>query len=571
MEKFQSKRVVESYIESVLNGKRIAGKHQKYAVQRYIEDIGSGYSRGLYFDEKSADRACNFFPVFCEHTLGAQFAGKPLILEPWQAFCTWNIFGWRRQETSLRRFRRAYITVAAKAGKTTWMGGVALLLAIADMPMEAGPHVFICSTKLDQSRLLYDETVKFVEKKTELMKSCKIYRAPHRIEFPSIHGKICPIALGPKIDGINAHAVIRDELHAFTEYHREGCDKLLSRMDARSQPLMVDITTAGSDKSNLWREEDGHASRVVESVVSGQVIDDSYFAFIARMDHGDDPFDEKSWHKANPSLGVTVQVSTVRDEANRARIDPIAKNKFLRYKCNVEVTDSNVAILPEQWALGNSPVSHVLWDEGYGGVDLARTRDFAAISAVFPIRDDSGKAVKWELMSRSWVARNGATPIDQEPFRSFIAQGKLSVIEGDRIVYDELEEEILRWAEVYNVKQWAFDPNRAAETMDRLWKTGLINPPFEFWQKAHKYNEPCVRFVDEVAKGNVRHGNDPVLTYQATNLEYITDTEGLVRPNKKNVRQKIDGMVATLMAFSECLFAEKQGPSFYDSNELESA
>jgi phage terminase large subunit-like protein len=506
--------------------------------------------------------------VFCEHTLGAQFADKPLILEPWQAFCTWNIFGWRRQETGLRRFRRAYITVAAKAGKTTWMGGMALLLAIADIPAEAGPHVFIVSTKLEQSRLLYDETVKFIEKKTDITKACRVYRAPHRIEFPSIHGLIKPIALGPKIDGINAHAIIRDELHAFTETHREGCEKLPSRMDARQQPLMVDITTAGNDKSQLWRDEDGYASRVVESAVSGQVVDDSYFAFIARMDVGDDPFAESSWRKANPSLGVTVPLSVIQEEATRARIDPTAKNKFLRYKCNVEVSASNVAILPEQWAMGNSPVSHVTWEEGYGGVDLARTRDWAAIAACFPIRNEEGKAVRWELLSRTWIAGNGQTRVDQEPFRSWIRDGKIGVIEGDRIVYDELEAEILRWAAVYSVKKWAFDPNRAAETMNRLWQTGEIDEPFPFIQGTRKYNEPCIRFVDEVSRGNVLHGNDPVLTWQAGNLQFYTDHEGLVKPDKRNERSKIDALVAALMAFSECLFAEREnskGPWFITS------
>lgn len=558
IEKYQSRKVVESYCESVLNGKRIAGKHQKYAVQRYLEDIGSGYARGLYFDEAAADYACNFFPVFCTHTIGAQFAGKPLTLEPWQAFCVWNLFGWRRQETSLRRFKRAYITVAAKAGKSTFAAGLALMLAIADRPAEPGAQVFICSTKLEQARIVYDEVVKFVELNPELDGFYTIYRAPPpRIMFDQIHSRISTIAIGGKLDGINAHGIIRDELHAFTESHREGCEKLSSRMLARQQPLMVDITTAGSDKSLLWREEDDYASRVAESAISGDIVDDSYFSFICRMDTTDDPYEETSWHKANPSLGVTIPVATIAEEANRAQQDATKRHEFLRYKCNVQVTSTIAAIQPEEWAVGDKPLTKGQWTEGFGGIDLARTRDLAAIGAVFPVRDENNNITHWDVATRCWIAKDGGTRIDREPFRSWILDGKLSVIEGDRIVFDELEQEIVRWSEIYNVVRWHFDPYRAAELMTRLNANhGIAVEPFQ--QRTTTFNEPCTRFVDELVQGRIHHGGDPVLSWQSGNLEWYIDSGGLVKPDKGQRETKIDAMVAVLMAFGGALFDSQQ-------------
>ena len=573
MNKFQSRKVIESYIESVLNGKRIAGKHQKYAVQRYTEDVGSGYSRGLYFDEKSADWACNFFPVFCRHTMGGQFANKPFTLEPWQAFCTWNIFGWRKQSDSLRRFKKAYITVAAKSGKSTWMGGMALLLALADCPMEPRAHIYICSSKMEQSRLVFDESTNFLSQPQNefLDNTYTIYKtSPRKIEFDN-GSKIAIVAVGAKLDGINAHAIIRDELHAFTESYREGCEKLSSRMLARQQPLMIDITTAGDDKATIWKEEDSYAARVVEAGALMQPLDDTYFSFIARMDEGDDPFSEQSWHKANPSLGVTVPVSTIAEEANRAKNDGTKRIEFLRYKCNVQTSASSVAILPEQWEKGSKPTCHAEWEPGYGGCDLARTRDLASISAMFPVRNNDGGIERYEVISKSWTcSQNEGIRLDREPFRSWIANGKLNVIEGDMILYEEIQEEIERWTNIYNVQQWAFDPHRAMEFITKLEAKGVNC--YKFFQSPGMYNEACEKLPELASQGKIVHGGDPVLAWQIGNLEYIKPKnrgDGLVMPNKRNAASKIDAACATLMAFQGCLFAENQALNFYDNNNVE--
>jgi len=544
----------------------VVGKYQRLAVERHLWDLETGEERGIYFDQDSAEIMCSMFGGW-QHTEGAQFAGKPLQLEPWQAFCIWSIFGWKRKSDGLRRFRRAYINVAAKAGKTTFMAALALLLAMADDPVEAGAQVYVVATTLNQSRILYDQAVKFVEGCEYTRDSSQIYKAPHRIEWPENHSIVRPIVVGPNLDGINAHAIIRDELHAFREVHREGCGKLPSRMAARQQPLMIDITTAGSDASLLWEEEHRMACWVAESVTTKTVCDDTYFPFICTIDDGDDPFNEAVWIKANPSLGVTVPYDYYLSQARRAKELPTALSEFIRYQCNVKSSASSRAIMPEAWERGNKLVQHTLWEEGRGGVDLSRTRDFTSISACFPIRDASGKTTRWETISKSWVCSGGRLRLDREPFRTWIYEGRLGVIEGDLILYDEIEEEIVKWSEVYNVVQWAFDPNRAAELMNRLQARGI--EVFPFTQTANKYNEPCERFQDECLAGNIIHGGDPVLAWQIGNLEYATGANGLVMPNKKNIASKIDAAVALIMAFQGCLFAEKQAVSFYDSNPLE--
>lgn len=554
MEEYNAKEIVEKYCSDVLSGHRVAGKYQIYAVQRYLKDLETASEKGFYFDEETANYACNFSRCF-PHTKGAQFAGKPVVLEPWQVFIMWNLFGWKHKETGLRRFRRAYINVAAKAGKTTFMAAVALLLAMSDEPIEAGAEVYVVAPTHRQSMILYGQSVEFVEAVEYLKKRADIYKGDHKILWGPSNARISPVVIGPNLDGINAHAIIRDELHALRETHRDGCGKLPSRMAARQQPLMIDITTAGSDASLLWEEEHKLASTIVESVITNAGNDDSYFSFICSIDEGDDHFDERVWQKANPSLGVTIPIEFYLQAAMRAKQLPTALSEFLRYQCNIKSSASSRAIMPEHWALGNEPIQHALWEEGRGGVDLSRTRDFTAISACFPIRNAEGKTIRWEVLSKSWVCSEGRLRLDREPFKTWIYEGKLHVIEGDRILYDEIEEEIVRWSEVYNINQWAFDPNRAAELMNRLKLRGIEVFPFN--QTANKYNEACERFQDECIAGNIRHGNDPVLTWQIGNLEYTVKENGLVMPNKKNIASKIDAACATLMAFQGCLFAER--------------
>lgn len=555
------KQVVADYVEGVLSGRIVACRPNYLAIRRYAHDLDHAKERGFYFDERIASRAVLSFPVLCKHTVGGQFANKPFILEPWQAFCTWNLFGWRRKENNLRRFRKGYVTVAAKSGKTTWFGGLALILALADIPAEQGPQIYIVSTKLDQSRILYDEAVKFSQQTDEIKSMTKVYKAPHRIEIPSCHGLIRPIALDSSMDGFNAHGIFIDELHAMREKHRDGREKLKSRTLARQQPLELIITTAGDERSLLWQEEDDYACRVVDSVITGNVIDDTYFAFIARLDHDDEPFDEANWIKANPSLGVTIPVQTIREEANRAKHDPVARNEFLRYKCNIKVSSSLRAIGPDDWMIGNRPLTIQPGAYGHGGIDLARTEDLAAVSMVFPVGD------KFEFKLRCFGCRgksNDKIDYSTEPFRTWLSQGLIDFSDGDSIDFNRIRDLILEWNEEYDIQTWTIDPAWAKQFGEDLQNNHGLTI-FSFKQSHFFYNEPCTLFCKYLKDGRIAHANEPVAEWNFANLTLNTNTAGLVMPDKKNRKQKIDGAVATLMAFSECLYAQKtqvEGPLY---------
>jgi phage terminase large subunit-like protein len=556
LDKPTPKQVVEEYIAGVLDGSVVAGKLVRYAVQRHVNDLKGAKERGYYFDEAVATRACRFFPECLVHSIG-EWDGQPFHLSPWQMFVVWCVFGWRETITGFRRFRKLYASVARKNGKTTLIAGMALLLMFADEPFEPAAELYVAATKEDQAKIMHREAVRMVQGSKALAKRATVRKVPASIQWTAKDSFFKPIGGDSNsTDGLNPHAVLEDELHAWGERHRGLKEKLATGGGARRQPLEIMITTAGDDRSQIWREEDDYAAKVVESVISGNDNNDKWFVFIARLDDGDDVWDEANWPKANPNYAISVKPQYIRDAADTAKAKPSETNQFIRYHTNRQVASSQREISPELWATGSRPLTVQAGASCHGGVDLARSDDWAAVSLCFPIYED-GQVVRWEVKSTAWTCRHGLFDISREPIRGYIHDGLLRVCDGNQIDFSEIEREIVKLSKEYDVKTWAFDPNRGKELMQRLQQEHGIQP-FEFTQAARFYNEPCVRLLAELKAGNFIHGNDPVLGWQAGNLYFHRDTEGLVKPDKSQRANKIDGMVATLMSFSECLFAEKQ-------------
>lgn len=549
------KQQVQAYIEGVLSGEIVAGKYVRLAVERHLLDLEHAWERGYKFDENIATRACCFSPMCCRHSVG-EWAGERLELSNWQSFCDWVLYGWRRIDNGLRRFRRAYETVARKNGKTTRGASRSLYAMFADEPFEPGAQIFVAATKEDQAKILYRDAVNMVKASPTLTKQARIRKAPPSITWERHDSFFRPLGSDSEgTDGLNPHMIVEDELHAWVERHRPLKEKLATGGGARRQPLELMITTAGDDRSELWKEEDEYAVRVLESVLTGNIIDDTYFAFIARIDEEDDPFDEACWAKANPNLGVSVKLDYLREAANRAKHKPSETNQFIRYHCNRAVAASTREITAEDWLKGSAALTIDGSAYGHGGLDVGRTNDWAAIAACFPIPD--GDKTRYEVKAKAWTVKHGEFPVDREPFRTWISKGLLEVCDGDQVDFMLVENEMVAWSEQYQLLSWAFDPANARLLADRLQNVHGLTV-FSFTQSHKHYNEPCTRFVEELRAGRVSHGNEPVLAWQAGNVMFNRNHEGLVKPDKTNRMNKIDGMVALFMAFSECLFAEKK-------------
>lgn len=573
-------------MDGVTSGRIVTGRLARLAVWRYLDDLEHAHERGYVFE---ADKAVEFlnFSMLCCHTQG-EWAGKPFIPEPWQAFCDWNLFGWRRADDGTRRFRKDYEAVARKNGKTTRCSPKCLYLSLMDNPIENGAQGYCVATKEDQAKLLFDEIKRSIDKSPAIKNYCQKFQK--RIVFPSTQSYMQVLGSdSDSQDGFNPHFIVRDELHAWRERHRGLKEKLDTGFGSRRQPLMITITTYGDDQSVIWIEEHDYAVKVLESVITGQVVDDTLFAYVAAIDSkeqscyrcqgpscvwcggtgtipADDPLDERCWIKANPNLGVSTKIDRLREAANEARHQPTKMNAFLRYHCNVQVTATEKAISADAWKACEGELSD--WstaDRIHGGFDLGRSNDMAgaAIMAMWRIEDDDGvEFTRYELRGHAWTCRGRHEDVQTPHVAALIARGFVSECDGDQVLFSDVEEWIVAQSGVHAVRTWAFDPDNAMQMGQRLENEHGLKV-FPLPQNPMRYNEPTrtlLRALTEVHTVNGQpmrafvHDGNPLLTWHFTNLVVRRNAKDQLMPDKGSSPQKIDAAVSGLMAMSECLF-----------------
>lgn len=568
------------------SGRIVTGRLARLAVWRYLDDLEHAEERGYEFRPKYAEEFLNFSELCC-HTQG-EWAGKPFLSEPWQKFIDWNLFGWREKATGYRRFRKTHEELARKQGKTTRCAPKCFYLSLMDNPLEEGGQGYCVATKEDQAKLLFDEVKRCRDKSPALRGYSDAFQ--RRIVFPSTQSYMQVLGSdSDSQDGFNPHFIVRDELHAWREKHRGLAEKLATGFGSRRQPLMITITTAGDDKSCIWLEDHNYAVRVLESVITGEIVDDSFFAYIAAIDHkehpcfrclgdgcpwcagtgmipADDPFDESIWIKANPNLGVSQKLERLREAANEAKHKPSSLNSFMRYHCNIQVTALDRLISSETWEQCRSPLSDWRYASRiHGGYDLGRTNDMAgaALVAVFPMTDDDGvEFERYEIRSQAWTCRDRDDEVKTEQVARWIREELLNECGGNQVLFTDVEDWIVEQSALHGVRTWAFDPNNAMQMGQRLQEShGLTIFPFP--QNAFRYNEPTrklerllmeVHEVDGKPVRAIAHDGDPVLAWMMTNLVVRVNSRDEWMPDKGSSPQKIDIAVAVLMALSECLF-----------------
>ena len=551
---------VAEYIQGVRSGEIVAGELVRLAVDRHVRDLKEAKDRGFHFDEMVATEALDLFPEIICHVEG-EWANQPLKLSPWQQFILWNVFGWRRRDGT-RRFRKAYISIARKNGKSLFASGLALFLLVADTPLEHGAQIYCAATKEDQARIVFRVAKRIAQMSSELKPLLQTFQ--RSITFPQTMGFIQPVGSDSNTqDGYNPHCIIRDELHAWQERHRGMAEVLATGGGARRQPLEITITTAGSDSSAVWKEEATYGQQVLQSANTGKIINDERSAFIATMDRGDDPFDPANWLKANPNLGVSVKVDYLASQANEAQHKPGSYNQFLRYHANMQTADSERWMKPDVWADCNAPLSDLHGRDCYGGLDIGTRDDLSAFCLVFPVEDHV------EILCFAWCCADGSRDTFVEPFSSYVRSGELVRTDGDTTDFAEIYRTIEELATQFQIRSVAYDPDNATECGQNLQERfGLEVEPF--FQSCRKFNEPVREFSKMVAERNVRHGKNGLLAWAVGNVVLKEDAAGLVMPDKRRGKShdKIDPAVAMLMAFSECKFFEREEASVYAEKDL---
>jgi phage terminase large subunit-like protein len=547
---------VQGYIDGVQSGDTTAGRLVRLAVRRHVTDLSASAAAVDYpfiFRSRYANEAIAFVEL-CPQSKG-KWAGELLKLQPWQKFILWCVFGWRRRDNMTRRFRKAFVSVARKNGKSTLCAALGLLLTMFDDPLEGGAEVYVVATKEDQARIIHEEAKRMVRRSLDLSREARVLTKA--ITVTRNDGTFRPLGSDSDQSGFNPHGVIKDELHAWRDRHRNLHDEMSTGGASRTQPLEVIITTAGDDTSNIWMEELEYATRVVESVETGDVVSDVLFSYIACLDADDDPYDETTWIKANPNLGVSVSEQYLKEQAAEAKAKPTAHNAFMRYHCNLKTTSHERAILPELWhACAVDDMMH--GDLAFGAVDLGRCDDWAAIAIV----SQSGDEVR--VWAESYTCEDRSRELATSEVAGWIDGGWLIEHAGNAVDFTAIEDRIVQISRGgTRIMNWAVDPTFAGQLGQRLVNVWGLEV-YEFAQTSRSYNEPIRQFLRRLKARQVRHGRNPCLDWQARNVTIRRDSRDLWMPDKGTGWQKIDAMVAVLMAYAGIVHHEQIGtPAIY--------
>lgn len=546
------------YAAEVVAGERVVGAWVRGACARHLRDLEEGEGRGLWFDELAARRALLFFERALRHSKG-EWAGQGVRLEPWQQFVVGALVGWKRQEGG-RRFRTAYVEVSRKNGKTLLAAGLGLFLLVADG--EPGAEVYSAATTREQARLSHGEAVRMVKQSPLLGRELRLFR--DNIHSETTFSKFEPLSADyGTLDGLNVHGAICDELHAWPR--RELWDVLETATSARRQPLMVAITTAGYDRQSLCWQLHEYAGKVVD----GLVDDDSFFGIVYGLDDGDSWEDEGSWWKANPNLGVSKSIDDMRRLAARAREMPAQLNAFLRLHLNVWTQGETRWMKPEVWAgcdLGKVDEATLGGRVCYGGLDLATTTDVAALVWVFPPERDGEPFV---ILPRFWVPEDGIllrSRNDRVPYATWERGGLITATPGNVIDYAFILEQVARDVGRFQVREIAFDRWGATALVTQMVERGW--QVVEFGQGFASMSAPMKELEKLVLSRHINHGGNPVLGWMADNVVAGADAAGNVKPDKGRSREKIDGVVALIMALDRAL-RNRVVRSVYEERGLE--
>jgi phage terminase large subunit-like protein len=540
---------VAKYCSDVLDGKITAGDIVRAAVLRYLEDSQREGDDDFpyYHDADKASAVIDFFPNVLRHSIG-DAAGTPFHLNDWQKFIIWNLFGWLRVEDETRRFRRAFISVARKNGKSTFAAGISIFMACLDFnPATRTPeevsNVFLSATKKDQADVIYGEIKRMMDQSPLLSSRGK--ERYSNIEFSHNQGTISKLGSDKPFHGLNPHMVCMDELHNWGKTHKDFYDSMLSGSGNRLQPLILSITTAGDDRSYIWMDEWKYANRVARR----EVKDEAFFGISYEIDKDDDPLEPKNWPKANPNLGVSVNQDYLEQQTREARESPMKLNFFTRFYGNRLVSAAEVVFDVLKWDKCEGELSD--WSEADAigaGVDLGARDDLAAFGfcARLPTGEtnDNGDPIwRYEFLTKSYIAEDTSRDLTKPPFVRWVHEGLIQV---EKYPIDALQDDLIEHCRRWRVESVAYDQYNAQPFAEALERKGIRT--FTMAQTTGHFNEPIQDLHGILADGRCTHDGNPMLRWCITNAVGVMDRSERVMLAKRDSADKIDPLVAMLMA-----------------------
>lgn len=534
-------QVAAQYADDVVGGVIPACLYVRQACQRFIDDL---VRDDIHLDHEKAETWCENLEKL-PHVKGRWAAkGELLKLSPWQVFCTVNIFGW--QKCGKRRFRDIYIEVPRKNGKTFWVAGMGVGLFTWDA--EHGAEVYCGATSELQAWEVFRPAKQICERLAKLRKTYSIeVNAKTMIRLPDL-SRFAPV-IGNPGDGASPSAAIADELHE----HKTSdlLDTFETGMGAREEPVLLQITTAGSDMGGPCYSKRAD----VINVLAGTIEDDTVFGIIYTLDE-DDPWDTlEAQVKANPNYGISVSADFLEGQLKQARRSPhkqaAYKTKHLNQWVGAKAAWMNM-LAYQACRRTDLNIDDFIGRECVIGVDLASKIDIASMAILFP--PDSTHS-KYAAFFKHYLPED--TVLESTRYQGFHAGGWLTTTPGNVTDYGYIEDELRALKSQFRIREVPFDPFQATQFSTRMLDEGF--PMIEVGATVKNFSEPMKKLEALILERQIQFDMDPVAMWAFGNVTARVDLKDNIFPNKEQPQNKIDPVVALIMAVSRTLDETRTG------------
>ncbi|WP_080833222.1 terminase large subunit [Cohnella massiliensis] len=489
------------------------------------------------------------------------FYGQPLTLLDWQHSLLWDVYG-TVNDQGYRQYRYAYLEMPKKNGKTTMIAGLSLYHLTCDPP---GGQIYCCAADREQAGLVYRAAVGMIEQEPELEGILKVTESKKEIKnlLTGTTLKVLSAEAYTK-HGINPTVVIFDELHA--QPTRDLWDVMtFGAGAARKEPLWWVITTAGDDpdRHSIGFEVHDRARKIL----SGELVDPTWYVRIYGIpdDYGMDPdkpeediYDEELWYRVNPSLGHTISIESVRQEAVAARNSAASEKLFRWLRLNQWISLKTVGWQPlSLWDKTNGKwgLSELVGKRCYVGLDLSSTTDITAACYLFPPQDDLSD---WRVIFDAWIPEDNMRERvrkDKVPYDRYVDQKFLLTTPGDVVDYDFVEARLLSMSKQYEVHTVGTDPWNSRMLSQRLMRGGM--DVVEIAQDM-KNMSPAMKLVEQLLKrGLMTHETNPLARWCWGNIAIAVDGNENIKPMKNKSKERIDLIVAMINAMATAMLFEE--------------
>ena len=525
--------------------------NNKKVVEYVNKETGEVETNTFIFDEEKAKRPVNFIERFCCHSKG-KWAGKPIKLELFQRAMIEAIYGFVNEETGLRKYKKVVLFIAKKNGKSTVASAIGLYGLTSDG--EGGAEIYSIAKVKDQAKITWQEAKHMRNKSPAL---CKRLRSTiSGIYYDAKDAVFSPLASETNsLDGKNPYYVLADEVWAWEDMGL--LDIMEDGMSAREQPLMLEFSTMGTVREKVFDNEYSYCEKIIKGYLGqeGGIVDETVLPIIYELDEIDEWQDEEAWYKANPALGVSKGVAYLRDKVNKAQNDPMKLSNLLCKDFNIRQNSTSSYLTYEE--LNNeSTYTDDEFRDCYciGGCDLSSTTDLTCATL---LGYKNGKIMVKQMY---WLPENNIdkkVKEDKIPYDKWVDLKLMRVSDGSKVNYTDVTTWFIEQVEKYGLRPlWVgYDSWNAQYWCDEMKEYGF--DMIEVRQGAKTFSQPLKSLKADLIDKLINYNNNSILKWNLSNLSIKSDENGNIRPVKENQRQRIDGAVSLLDAYT-IFFDKKQ-------------